>query len=61
MTSVETTSTLFLRNKHDNMMHFLASSFIKTGLGYTSVKLCPLILTMFDFTIFAGNGFAQKN
>ena len=42
------------------MMCFLASSVIKIGLGYTPVKLCPLILTMFDSTTFAGNGFAQK-
>ena len=30
------------------MVHFLAPTLIGTGLGYTPVKICPLILSVFD-------------
>lgn len=42
------------------MVNFLAPSLIGTRLGYTHVKLCPLILTMFGDGTSAGNRFAHK-
>ena len=54
-----TTSSLSLINKYDIIIHFLAPSLTGTGLGHTPVNLCPLILTMFGYTIFVGNTFAH--
>ena len=46
---------LSLKYKHNNMMCFLACVNAKYGLGYTPVKFCPLILTIFCCTTFAGD------
>ena len=41
--------------KNDNIMNFLSSVVGKDGLGYTPVKICPLISTMFCYTTFVTN------